>query len=241
MVRWSHRGLSVLEMMLGVFLLFCTAVFVMNLFIMGAKQTANVSKKSKLNAYLAAKTNELLLMDFASAVTVAPAYLDPPDNQYQFIPDVVTPFDGNSELALITVEVRHPHFGSVRQHVVRSEVPPLDPGQAVWERLACNQCHTLAAAGYNTTTIYNVSLDGIGNWGDTRIAGYTATDYIEESVIDPNAFDAFGGAQGVMTDFYDEADPNYTAGGASSVSNQELTDLANWLAGLPGPTTPPVP
>lgn len=79
----SRRGLTIPELMLAMFLMFITAAFVMNLFILGARQTANVSQTSELVSYSNSKVSELLTAPFPS-VGPSSGYFDPPANEYSF-------------------------------------------------------------------------------------------------------------------------------------------------------------
>ncbi len=87
---------------------------------------------------------------------------------------------------------------------------PGDParGKSIFTTLGCGSCHTLAAAGTNST---------IGPDLDASLKGKGAA-YIEQSILEPNAVVAKGYRPNVMPGF------------AATITKQQLADLIAFLA-----------
>ncbi len=67
--------------------------------------------------------------------------------------------------------------------------PPDDPallGASIIQTYACQGCHTLDTLGWTGTT--GPILNGIGDRAGTQVAGYTAEEYIVESIRLPQSF-----------------------------------------------------
>lgn len=229
----SRRGLTIPELMLAMFLMFITAAFVMNLFILGARQTANVSQTSELVSYSNSKVSELLTAPFPS-VGPSSGYFDPPANEYSFNVTTQPNFGSDPNLTVVEVEVRHTTHGTRNTRFLRSKLPPKDPGQAAFERLACWSCHSLPSMGYADAPGL-VPLTGIGSRPAGWTGGLAPDAYVEQSVRDPALVDNYGGTYGAMQIYFEETDPLYDPvnNPANSVSDAEITALGNWLTSLP--------
>jgi cytochrome c551/c552 len=70
-----------------------------------------------------------------------------------------------------------------------------DPGQ-IFLTMGCGACHTLEAAG--TTGTIGPPLDELATVAGTRLAGLDATGYVEQSIVDPDAFISPGFPPGLM-------------------------------------------
>jgi cytochrome c oxidase subunit 2 len=70
-----------------------------------------------------------------------------------------------------------------------------DPGQ-IFLTMGCGACHTLAAAG--TTGTIGPPLDGLSAAAAERMAGVTAAEYVEESILAPDDFIVPGFPPGLM-------------------------------------------
>lgn len=236
------RGLSMIEMMFAMVILFLVGAFIMNMFATGSYQLAQAGKREKLEGLSRSKTSELRLVDFlALAPTPTPVSFPPPDNAYQY--QVTLSNFGSyppTEARLVDIAVSHPTNGTIRTRLVRWNVPPLDPGQVAFNKFGCASCHSLAAAGYPPGPTL-VPLDAIGVAGNPRPfqtdPSITLNAYIVDSVVNPGGFDAYpnGGGLGysdlTMTPFQVEG-YSATYDPSMDVSAQEMTDLANWVAGF---------
>ena len=83
-----------------------------------------------------------------------------------------------------------------------------EAGKEVFTSAGCGACHAFQAAGSNGQTGPNLdeSLEG------------KDTDYVHESIVDPNAEIAEGFSEGIMPDNYEE-----------QLSEKQLTDLVAFL------------
>jgi cytochrome c oxidase subunit 2 len=93
---------------------------------------------------------------------------------------------------------------------------PGQPGRQVFTLAGCSACHTLTDAGAQGTV--GPSLDGIGTRAGTRVPGLDAQAYIEQSILDPNAFVVEGFPSGVMPQDF-----------RSRLSQDELQALVDYL------------
>lgn len=89
--------------------------------------------------------------------------------------------------------------------------PPEDPallGRQVIQSYACMGCHVLDDLGWQGVT--GPSLNNIGDTSSRRIAGYTAEEYLYESIYYPGAF-IVAGYDNVMPQYQpqDPSAPNY--------------------------------
>jgi mono/diheme cytochrome c family protein len=72
-------------------------------------------------------------------------------------------------------------------------------GRQIFVAAGCGSCHELAKAGTNGTT--GPSLDDLASAAGQREPGTSPEEYVEESLVDPDAFVAEGFQQGVMPSF----------------------------------------
>jgi Cytochrome c len=241
----AQKGLSMLEMMFAMVVLFLVGAFVMNMFVTGSHQLVRAGKKEKISGFLRAKTSELRLLEYAQLDPLsATGNFGPADPDYLYRIDY-SAFESYalSEARVVEVTVSHPEIGEIKNRLVRSAVPPLSPGQAAFNKFGCASCHSLTSAGYAAGPTL-VPLDQIGVSGNPRpyqSGSGTLEDYINNSLTDPGGFDAYpdvtpavGFSNLVMTYIPVEgSDPAYDP--ATGVSSQEMSDLTEWIAGFNTP------
>ena len=242
----NNRGLSMLEMVMAMTVLFLVGAFVMNMFVQGSRQMAKAANREKLTSLARAKVSEMRLMDYVDldGATLSGSFPAPDDGfQYQVS---YSDFQGypQTEARTVTIAVSHPTHGRTVTRIVRSNVPPLDPGQVAFNKFGCATCHSLPAAGYPAAAGL-VPLDQVGQIGDAppgwpNPSAADFENYVTTSISDPTAFDPFPTGSGspyealTMTDYkYQGVDPDYDP--AVDVSIQEGTDMAVWLRGLQQP------
>lgn len=100
-----------------------------------------------------------------------------------------------------------------------SEPPATDPiarGRQVYRQLDCARCHQIDGSGGRI----GPELTRIGELAEDRRAGYTAEDYIRESIVDPGRY--------VVPGFNDVM----PRGMASRLSERDLDALVRYLASL---------
>jgi mono/diheme cytochrome c family protein len=98
---------------------------------------------------------------------------------------------------------------------------PDDPtalGRLVFVQMGCIGCHTVAGLSEATT---GPVLDGVATRGETRKDGYTAEDYIRESILDPGAYVVEGFDNGLMPVIFGE-----------TISEEDLDNLVAFLLTL---------
>ena len=102
------------------------------------------------------------------------------------------------------------------------------PGQALFlGTAACASCHTVqgtAAAG-----VLGPPLDGIATSAGNRISGYSAEEYIRESIVEPDAYTA-GTADGLSQDYQEGLMAATMAG--ITLSDEDVDSLVEYLLSL---------
>ena len=107
------------------------------------------------------------------------------------------------------------------------EAAPSSPGQALFVgTAACASCHTVQGV---TQGVLGPPLDGIASVAANRIAGYSAEEYIKESILEPDAYTA-GTADGLSQD-YQEGLMQATMAGIS-LSEEDVDNLVEYLLTL---------
>ncbi len=232
----KRRGLTMVEMVFAMTLLFLVGSFVMSMFVTGSRQMAMASQNQDLASVTRTKLTEIQSMPFAdlASLPTTPTALPAPYDQFSYSVSESS-FNGESPAVSKQLEltVTHPTFGSKVVRTVRTLVPPPNPGKEAFDKFGCAACHSLPSAGYPDGP-FMIPLDPIGDLNDTVTRPGPWQDYIAESVADPNAFDPFpaGGTTGlendVMLDFSVEGEPSYDPN--VGISAQELNDMAAWIA-----------
>lgn len=238
--KTNIRGLSMVEMMFAMLVLFMVGVFVMDMFVGGSRQMVRASQSEKLNSLLRAKVSEWRRIHF-SALNTAPktGTFPAPDQDYEFsvsLSDFES--ESTSDARIVTVTVTEPETErQMTSRMVRSRQPFAHPGQEAFEKFGCASCHSVPSAGYPHYDLY-VPLDSIGTSGATRpyqgpSPTMTFNDYLVDSMLNPNDFEAFPTEDtlGPMLELrYEGHDPDYDP--AYDVSAEELDDMAEWIEQL---------
>lgn len=94
----------------------------------------------------------------------------------------------------------------------------VDPGKVVFSNAGCTACHTIS--GFSQGVV-GPALDGIGTRAGTVIDGYSAEEYIRESILDPNAY--------IVEEFDADVMPQNFS---DILDDQALDDLVNYLLTL---------
>jgi sulfur-oxidizing protein SoxX len=81
----------------------------------------------------------------------------------------------------------------------------------------CTTCHSLEAG----VTLVGPSLAGVGAEAGTRVSGQSAEEYLQQSIVEPNAHVVQGFAEGIMP-----------AGYGDALTQQQLDDLVAYLLSL---------
>jgi mono/diheme cytochrome c family protein len=103
------------------------------------------------------------------------------------------------------------------EEVTEPEVDdPLVRGAAVYTQSGCGGCHVL---GDLSSGVVGPQLTKIGEVGTIRIDGYTAEEYILESILDPNAYIVEGYDPDIMPKTFGE-----------TITSTALDDLVLFLA-----------
>ena len=103
------------------------------------------------------------------------------------------------------------------------------PGQALFIGAgACSSCHTISGVAQG---VLGPPLDGIGSAAANRIPGYSAEDYIRESILLPDAY-AAGTADGLSQDYDGNLMLSTMAGILPSLSDEDIDNLTEYLLSL---------
>lgn len=106
-------------------------------------------------------------------------------------------------------------------------VDPRNPGQALFVgTAACASCHTVQGVAQG---VLGPPLDGIASAAANRISGYSAEEYIRESIVEPDAYTA-GTADGLSQD-YQEGLMQATMAGIA-LSEEDVDNLVEYLLTL---------
>ena len=237
----TQRGLSMIEMMFAMLVLFMVGVFVMDMFVGGSRQMVRASKSEKMNSLLRAKASEWRQMNYGLLDSTPRSGTFPaPDDDYSYNIEF-DDFDGlpQTEARTVTITIVHNESGQMVSRLSRSRVPDLHPGQVAFDKFGCASCHSVPSAGYPAYDSA-VPLDNIGAGGNPRPfqtdPSVTMEDYVIESMVDPQDFIAFPleDTLGPMLELnYEGHDPAYDP--ETDVSADELSDLADWITGLNTP------
>lgn len=100
------------------------------------------------------------------------------------------------------------------------------PGLALFGTAACASCHTIQGVSQGGL---GPPLDGIASAAGNRIPGYSAEDYIRESIVEPDAYTA-GEADGLSQD-YQEGVMSATMAGIA-LSDEDVEALVEYLLSL---------
>lgn len=226
-----------IEMMVSMVILFMVGVFVMDMFVSGSRQMVRAATNERLSALLNAKVSELRLLPYDSldAVTLTGAF-PAPDEAYQYTIayDDFAPYS-LSDARTLTVTVRHPDTGQMTRHMIRSKVPPKDPGQVAFDKFGCASCHTMAPAGYPDVSGL-VPLDRIGDSGPQRpyqAGSGTFEQYVRDAIVNPGDFNSDPDNELIMDDFILEGEPGYDE--SVDMSTEELDALVTWITSLNNP------
>lgn len=103
------------------------------------------------------------------------------------------------------------------------------PGQALFVgAAACSSCHTISGVAQG---VLGPPLDGIGSAAANRIPGYSAEEYIRESILVPEAY-AAGTADGLSQDYDGNLMLSTMAGVLPSLSDEDIETLVEYLLTL---------
>ena len=103
------------------------------------------------------------------------------------------------------------------------------PGQALFVgAAACASCHTITGVAQG---VLGPPLDGIGSAAANRIPGYSAEEYIRESILEPDKY-AAGTADGLSQDYDGNLMLSTMAGVLPALSDEDIEALVEYLLSL---------
>ncbi|MFN8609584.1 MAG: hypothetical protein U0931_18740 [Vulcanimicrobiota bacterium] len=203
MKRWrGFKGLTMLELVLAMGLMFVSASGVMMLIVAGAGYPRRTQygvirdglAKIQLDAYL----NDVTMWYSASTFT-APyssgyfTYPANPDYQYK-LETTPTTFDSRSAWLKVTVKGPIPEKVESSIQAVYTDIETPQVGQALFTSYGCNGCHALspnpAVTAPTPPTLGGVSLNTGLAQRNAALGGppITLPEYIRESIRTPDAF-----------------------------------------------------
>ena len=103
------------------------------------------------------------------------------------------------------------------------------PGQALFVgAAACSSCHAISGVAQG---VLGPPLDGIGSAAANRIPGYSAEEYILESILEPDKY-AAGTADGLSQDYDGNLMLSTMAGILPALSDEDIDLLVEYLLSL---------
>ena len=103
------------------------------------------------------------------------------------------------------------------------------PGQALFVGVGgCSACHTIDGVAQG---ILGPPLNGIGSTAANRLPGYSAEEYIRESILEPDAH-AAGTADGLDQDYDGNLMLSTMAGILPALSDEDIQNLVDYLLTL---------
>ncbi len=103
------------------------------------------------------------------------------------------------------------------------------PGEALFVgAAACSSCHAISGVAQG---VLGPSLDGIGSAAGNRIPGYSAEDYIRESILEPDVY-AAGTADGLDQDYDGNLMLSTMAGILPALTDEDIDLLVEYLLSL---------
>ena len=119
--------------------------------------------------------------------------------------------------------------GACPQPVPPGEAQGSSPGEALFiGAAACSSCHAISGVAQG---VLGPPLDGIGSAAANRIPGYSAEEYIRESILEPDAY-AAGTADGLSQDYDGNLMLSTMAGVLPSLSDEDIEVLVEYLLSL---------
>ena len=104
------------------------------------------------------------------------------------------------------------------------------PGQALFVgAAACSSCHAITGVAQG---VLGPSLDGIGVAVANRIPGYSAEEYIRESILEPDKY-AAGTADGLSQDYDGNLMMSTMAGILPALTDEDIDALVEYLLAVP--------
>ncbi|MEN8238619.1 MAG: cytochrome c [Actinomycetota bacterium] len=86
--------------------------------------------------------------------------------------------------------------GSETDSAPRDAAPAVADGQALFQTRGCIGCHTISLTASGGTV--GPGLTGLPQVAATRVEGMTASDYVRQSIREPDAYTVQGYGPGVM-------------------------------------------
>ena len=103
------------------------------------------------------------------------------------------------------------------------------PGESLFVgAAACSSCHAISGVAQG---VLGPSLDGIGSAAGNRIPGYSAEEYIRESILEPDVY-AAGTADGLDQDYDGNLMLSTMAGILPSLTDEDIDVLVDYLLSL---------
>ena len=103
------------------------------------------------------------------------------------------------------------------------------PGQVLFAGAGgCSACHTIDGVAQG---VLGPPLNGIGSAAANRIAGYSAEEYIRESIVEPDVY-AAGTADGLSQDYDGNLMLSTMAGILPTLSDEDIENLVDYLLTL---------
>jgi mono/diheme cytochrome c family protein len=120
-----------------------------------------------------------------------------PRKDSQMPADLVTGEDARDVAAYVAYAANRP--GEDQGALAQAGLEGATSGRQIFVAAGCGSCHELAKAGTNGTT--GPSLDDLASAAGQREPGTSAEEYVEQSLVDPDAFVVEGFQPGVMPSF----------------------------------------
>lgn len=233
-----HRGLTMLEIVLAVGILFLCASFLMSMFLAGSSFPKRVDNQVAMDSLAQAKLDEVVGTDPMSPVSL-PNPSSGTAGKYNWAV-TSTPWAADNSMVELTAQVSDPDGNSVQVQALRPATPP-DPtmrGQMLVNQLACLGCHSIQSGLGTAYPNWNRQnfVDGWNQYNAQNPPGFSSLDaYLRDSIQNPGSF-VFNG-NNPTNPFLDPTSGTswmQAYGGTfGQLNNNDLNALVTYLKSLP--------
>lgn len=187
-MRHNARGLSLLELMLAMGLLYLCASFLMSMFVVGSRAPERMNEQAIADVLAQQKMDELVSKDLTIVVYADSGTFGPDRPDYRF--DLSTAPAGFDPLVtLVTLDVLGPSGARTTLHALRPPNPAPSAETILDAAFGCTACHRIPgmASSWPDDSMAP-PLDKSSLEAAAGRAGQALDQYIDQSVRDPASY-----------------------------------------------------